>query len=196
MIDKLILAVISDITRAALKGLFDVSGEKRVALLNTVTGGHYPDVFFSFIKSVDEERFLQQLKGLKVRGVQSELLVAVRKFLVIEFSDYLSDKKCGGALETALVQMSKSSTRQSLDRAVRKFLSRFPGQKFYRIQTAVSVEDQDKHLLRKKLQQTAEFAHIEFAVDRRLLGGMRVFGNGKLTDQTWLKQVKKVTSNI
>jgi hypothetical protein len=89
---------------------------------------------------------------------------------------------------TAAVSL-RNQDQHEFEKNITRFAERFPGVSGIRIQTALPLPVEEKNSIRKHFCQKDRVYHIVFSTDASLLGGMRIFKDGALLDNSWARHI-------
>lgn len=203
------------------KDFFELKKEAREESLKALK---VPATFKSYLLEVSEEHLLKDLKvamsfingtpmaQLPLKG--NTFFKALTEFFTVNFAskvDELPGRFYLLPYETRLVEIKKiiESDNRIAD-ALREFLvtnsyqevaellndlsQAVTGADTVLVQTPRDIDSELKKEIRKALLQKYPHSFPVFQVNRGLIGGFRVFVNGKATDLSWFSRIVKLTS--
>lgn len=196
---------------------FTGKAEARSKQLKNVT---LPAPFKHYLEQVSEKDFMQDLKLLvdyvaspkKTNISGSAFFKAVSEFFVDAFASKLdklsgdyylfSDKdrqkvvdqliKSDSRTAQTLKNMLMYKTYQQMAAAIQDLSSAATDAPFIVVQSPREMDAELKKDVRHKLQKEDALAFPVFQINRKLIGGLRVFRNGKTQDHSWLNRVMSI----
>lgn len=203
------------------KTFFEKNKEEKASLLYDILGQKYPSQFVDYIINTSEEAFISDIKKtvlfLKEKGsVQNDFLNAVAEFVAekvsfvfdlidSEFffmdldkrknilSEFLDQKTFLGR---NLIEFIAFSTYSEINEKAFEALKTLKDSKFIFVQSPVNIENEDKSKIRKFFLEKYPFSFVEFKVGKDLIGGMRVFFDGQLSDFSWSSKIENLKFKI
>lgn len=201
------------------KDLFEHNESKRSEKLESLT---IPKTFKTYLSKVSEKEFLDDLK-LLVAYIHSSQLVNVKNnqffenilsFITHELAnkiDYLDSnfyllkrkeredvalKLLPGdsALAEALREILIHYTYQQIAEEIYHLGSKVGDIPHILIQSPREIDMELKREIRHKLLEKHPGSFPVFQVNRKLIGGIRIFENGQSTDNSWISRVFRFTS--
>ena len=140
---------------------------------------------------------LGKLTGAGKGSEKGVVLNVFKSFLINDFVPILDERQ---ALESSQSKLARVSNKilskysdQDINREIVNYL--FDQEKSQRIliQSAAFLSPAEKHHIRTNLKKKFPDKFVVFEINRDLLGGMRVYKQGKLLDASWLSQINELT---
>lgn len=178
---QLLYAFTLDVSRA--------SGASSESIAGTYAATHSTETFLS--ESLAVFRALEEH-----RLPSNDLTRALARVLVEEAGPFMENGEAGhfapAHTETARViaMLRSTQTPHGVTGLFQRILARvYPGSSLTVIQTPRRLDTAARIAMRRQLAAMTPEAYPTFAVDRALLGGMRLFVNGVLVDNSWQQKV-------
>ncbi len=161
-----------------------------------------------YAKAQRKEVFLSEslavLRALETNTVPAnDLMKTLAHLLVEEAGPFMEDGDVhhfsSAHQETAQViaRLRSEQTPHAVTGMFQRLLARvYPGSSLTVIQTPRRLETAARVQMRRTLAQSAPDAYPTFAVDRSLLGGMRLFINGALVDNSWQQKIASMLQTL
>jgi len=197
MTRKILAAFIKDAALLAGKGLFETKTASRESLIAREVGKHYPEALVKYLRSASAANFAADLgkladkQGKSTTGIE----MALKEFYLSMTQEDL-EKSRGGYLGQVLKWTVQSQTVEQISRQIRLYLSRYSDVSFWKVQSPRDMDTHEAETIRKNIAKISKNPFVEFSVSGDLLGGVRVFAEGKMYDASWLKQVKQVSRSV
>lgn len=201
MINTFLQLVIKEILSllTAEKTFFDLSQEERgekaqqyLAPFSSIT--HY-------LSTVTEKDFLQDLTGLisfLLQGKKTEKTALIEALAEVCMFD-LSKMVDGVAFSTKTPFLEKILALfhiysfQEISTEAARFLEKTVGCCYIVVQTPTVLSPEMRQEIRKNLYEQHSYCFPSFALQKNLIGGMRILVNGKTTDLSWYGKVTRLS---
>lgn len=198
---------------------FSLSEEKRQDALDK---RRMPAAFKAYLAGVSEKAFMADLslmarfaagdKQVNVKG--SAFFKAFLEFLTGPFADKF-DKltasyftfgpedqrkvvdeliKSDSRVAETLKEIFMLRSPQELAEAVQSLSAKVAGSPYIVVQSPREMDAELKSQVRKSLREAHALSFPSFQINRKLIGGLRVFINGQTVDHSWLSRVHQFTS--
>lgn len=221
MLNRFIQSLIQEITKILTKNrnFFEQNNAAREKILNDFK---IPSTVKQYLSTTEMTNFMSDLsqyieytKNKNTSIANNKLLQAIAFFLCDNFAgdlyklpnDYFklsfaeqeaivsklisSNSMLGEALKAILTENSS----QEISNGIQQFLSETVNAPYIIIQSPVEITPESKKQIKQQLSTELDKAYFPiFQVNRNLIGGMRIFINGKVTDLSWLNRVNFITS--
>ncbi len=199
----------------------DFFEQKESARESALDGVKIPKHFKSYLATVSEDDFLKDLKLIPsfAQGEwdasmkKSALLLALLDFLTgplaIKLDQLAGDFyvmkeedrekvvaaliKGDSASLSALRELILHRTPQELAAAIQKLASTLVDAPLILVQSPREMNQDLKKEVRQALLDKHPRSFPSFQINRKLIGGMRIFENGDVTDHSWLHRVLRFT---
>lgn len=221
MLNKFITVLIIEISRflTSNKDFFEFSQEKREKALEEVK---FPTYVKTYLQTVEANTFTKDLsdilkfiKNAPVDFEENEFAKAICSFLVNNFAndvyalplDYfkLSYKeqletankviKSNSELAVSLKEILTDNSYQEILNGIFSFLQKSFSSPLVIIQSPCEIELETKKEIREKVSQETQKTCLPiFQVNKNLIGGLRIFVDGKVTDYSWMGAINLITS--
>lgn len=200
---------------------FNESKEKKTTHLEHL---RIPSAFKNYLVNVESKDFLQDLsmavqymngadiKSLKVN--KSDFFKAMAEFLTVNLAakmdeltvdfymksvkkqaEELEDKiKSDSHVAKALKDILLNNSTQELSSVIDEFARTVAGAKFIVLQSPREIDTELKKQIRKKIGEEYPYSFPIFQINRSLIGGLRVFIDGKTVDNSWFSRIVRITS--
>jgi len=198
---------------------FDGKEEERMNQLDHV---RIPKHFKVYLSQGSEKHFMEDLHVMlrftngdtSVLTEKSELFKTMVEFFTGPFAskldklfgDYyiLSDVKRQEVVEKlitsdsrvaeALRHMIHHYTYQQLAEGIHMLCEKVMGAPYIVVQTPRELDAESKKDMRKQLLEETPHSFSVFQINRKLIGGLRIFKNGEVIDHSWLSRVHRFLS--
>jgi hypothetical protein len=183
----------------------------RTRNIHKVLGESYPDAFVAYLKEVQTKHFVADIEQLlpiiSRTSIFSEtnrlknngLVKAFVEVMMQEWYAFAHQSKIdkttylGKAVEELFQGGTSARTFRTATREIQSFLEQFAGIQSPTLQVATDAEDIES--LAKKVQEQHKGIPA-ITVLRSLLGGSRLFHNGKLVNVSWHAKVQTLLSAL
>jgi hypothetical protein len=208
MIRIILASFIEDTLPLTSGGFFEDSQDKKTKILSGSLGDSYPHTLKEYLQKTtlsklthDLQRLLPFLKKEGAINSSIELLEILNIFLITEFAELvdvapktnLVTGEPKNALEKTINMLLKSFSKEELYLRISYYNSLFKNSSILRVQTPFSLEPEEKKAVRQELNKQFPRHLVSFSVEPALVGGMRIFKNGEMTDLSWRSKVKQFT---
>lgn len=197
----------------------DLLNQKERKALDKLT---LPEAFKNYLHEVSEAEFMKDVtlaskfakgdKGLNLKG--SKFFEAIVEFITSDFarkldlldSEYylfslenrhkIADKLVSGdsPLAESLRDIILTKTYQQISSATQKLLRQVGSFSFILVQSPSEISPEIKKDIRQKIREEDEKAFPVFQINKKLIGGIRIFKDGESDDLSWLSRVLHFTS--
>ncbi len=199
---------------------FKKSKTDRESIVKKHYGQSYSDVLTSYFVDVEESSFMDDVhKVLDLYGgfsvdFDGEFFDVLVKFVVSDFgykldeldSSFFFDDVDSRKDKLARLFSGKSfvyqflkelffeSTYQELSLNACEFLSSVKDVETIVVQSPKELSKELKHEIRKYYMGVYKNSFVEFQINPQIIGGIRVFVNGDVVDNSWLAEIQKISS--
>lgn len=181
-----------------------------------------PAAFTEYLEEVSEKEFLQDLKlivnyakGAKDLNFRSnKFFAALSEFLRGDFArklDLLDNDfylysiknrekivdeliKADSQLAQTLKDILLNKTYQQISSAIYELSRKVQATPYILVQSPREIKAEMKKEIRKKMREEDQNYFPIFQINKKLIGGIRVFKDGESTDNSWLSRVLHFTS--
>ncbi len=208
MIRIILASFIEDTLPLISGGFFEDSQDKKTKILSSSLGDSYPHTLKEYLQKTTLSKLTHDLQHLlpflKKEGTINssiELLEILNTFLITEFAELvdvapktnLAVTEPKNTLEKTIKMLLKSFSKEELYLRISYYNSLFKNSSILRVQTPFSLDPEEKQAVRQELNKQFPHHLIGFSVEPALVGGMRIFKNGEMTDLSWRSKVKQFT---
>ncbi len=223
MINEIGISVIRDAVLLLRKEeeFFSFDALKREEVIKNFLSANYPRTFVSYFQNLSEKGFFKDIRDFlnyienkeNFRTFSADLMINICKFLTQEFSfilDKLESKffflersvrahqlkeiiRGTSTLELNVIDSILENTYQEINDEINDFLKFYQDAPYILLQSAAEIEENMKFELRKYFLDKYPKSFPEFQINSGIIGGMRIFINGKIADHSWYMQVQKIT---
>jgi len=222
MLLELSTAIITDLAKILKEdsGFMSASAEKRLEGIHHHYGQTYPHSISEYMSTVTAEEFMKDVKAVlefgKDEGIEKECGVyeAVAAYLSKEFGRKLDELDSRFFFEGLAKRQEKLShlfpgksffshfmreifvegTYQELAENAYIALKTVKDIPTILVQSPVELETALKKEIRENFFEKYSYSFAEFQINPQVIGGMRVFIDGKLMDDSWLSKIQKLSS--
>lgn len=218
MIEQVFAHIVHKILKmmAAQPDFFSISQQDRKALVEKL-----PASFQAYLNEVNEETFLRDLKETlelirsrqQLRIDANGLAIALSNYFMIEVATLLDriplmfysmrvDQKRKsleeqGKLPDVFIEFLSTMNHQQIFEEIFDFLRKvIPEVPYIVVQSARDSKPEVKKEIRSFFSKEYGNVFPAFQVSKYLYGGMKVFINGSITDQSWLGKIERFTSTL
>ncbi len=221
MLGQIGLAYLKDIIGIMLKekDFLGTSEGGRVDLIQKHYGNSYPESLMSYMTKFDAEDFMKDVEvaiqafEIAPEHKQNAFLDAIATFVSAEFGyrldrldssfffDPLDERRetlknlfpGDSDLSYTMRDLFIQNTYQELTQKAYHLLSELKEPYTIVMQTPVEMDADKRKAIRQAFNEKHEYVFVEFQVNPPIIGGMRVFENGKVVDHSWLAKVQAIT---
>jgi len=181
-----------------------------------------PKAFINYLSEVKEKEFMKEMelliqyskanKGINIKN--NKFFLALTEFLTTEFARKLdlldteyylfnsdnrfkvadklinSNSKLANTLKDILV----NKTYQQISSAIHELASQVYETPYILVQSPKEIDVELKKEIRKQIQEENKRNFPIFQINKKLIGGIRIFKNGNTEDHSWLSRVLHFTS--
>lgn len=201
MINSIFLSLLYDIFAflAEHKNFFEKDEKGRQELM--AKKNIFPEICAHYLEKTSEEEFLHDIYHYAEVG-KNGLIEAFSKYLTTEFASLLDETKNAEALIPKTYKLFGKVLRETLEEnsyqeitdEVSKFLEKTRKSPTTIVQTARKIDATFRGYIREKLLGMNPYIFPIFQVNRSLIGGMRIFSNGKTIDESWFSRINAITT--
>jgi len=221
MLGQIGLSYLKDIIGILLKekDFLKASVHERIALTEKHYGKHYPESLKHYMARFKAEDFMKDVQlsieafEIQPQHKENAFLDAIAEFISSDFG-YQLDKLDSrfffepldsrretlkhlfpgeSDLSFALRDIFVQNTYQELTRKASELLADLKEPYTIVVQTPVEMEAEKRKMIRKAFVAKHPYVFVEFQINPTIIGGMRVFENGRVTDHSWLAKVQAIT---
>jgi hypothetical protein len=189
----------------------------------TLEGLSLPKSFIDYLSEVSEKQFLKDVELASVfaksgyRNVtlrKNKLFAAIAEFLTKDLAsklDFLDSEialmkekdkrevvekliKGESSLAKSLREVLVRKTYQQIASEIFKLAQSVETTPYLVVQSPREIDLKLKREIREKLSERAKSSFPIFQINRKLVGGLRIFEDGKSLDHSWLSKVQYFTS--
>jgi len=222
MLREIGLACLKDIIGLLLKekGFLDKSKSERLKLAETHYGKDYPEALKAYMSTFSEEDFMLDVRIAAVESFeiqpeykQCPFLSAIAGFISTEFGyrldqldlafffkplpqrlEVLNGLFPGSSnLSSALIDIFIQGTYQEVTQMAYELVSNLKEPYMVVVQTPVEVDTERRKMIRQAFNKKYNYVFVDFQINPPIIGGMRVFENGIVTDHSWLARVQAIS---
>jgi len=210
MIKNLLLSLIYDILKILVenKDFFDKSENQRKEIC---AGLHdIPKKVCEYLSEVSAESFFKDLDASveymnalegQEASLKGKLAGALAEFMAYEMPEYLEGGEHGhikieykGTFGAMLKDILKNNSYQEVTSSMELFMESIKHIPTILIQSPYDIKSELKNEIREELQKKHPYSIPVFAVNKKTLGGFRIFVNGVIKDYSWLSKINQITS--
>lgn len=198
---------------------FSMNDEKKKEVLSKLTT---PETFRNYLSNISETEFISDLEKI-VHYIQDEKSVQIKnnsffkaftEFLTHELArkiDYLDSKfyllskddrtdfiekliKGESNLAVSLREILINFTYQQISTEVFQISAKVVDSPYIVIQTPREIDTELKKEIRTELLKRNPLTFPTFQINKKLIGGLRIFNNGETIDHSWITRVLRFTS--
>jgi hypothetical protein len=197
---------------------FELNNEKKSAILKEYK---IPNSIKKYLELISFENLSKDIQDLiitinkKKISKENNLLKAVLSYLAEKFSENIyelpsefhyecyekqmnlaskiinSDSKLANCLKEIIANHSHQEILNELQTLLNKLLNT----PIVLVQSPISLSSDKKIEIKNNLAKNAHQLSVPvFQVNKKLIGGMRIFVNGEVTDNSWLKKINLITT--
>jgi len=221
MLGQIGLAYLKDIIGIMLKkkGFLEKSEAERINLIQELYGKQYPESLTAYMAKFDAEDFMTDVEvaiesfEIEPKHKKNAFMDAIAGFVSAEFGyrldrlessfffEPLDDRRetlrhlfpGDSDLSYTMRDIFIQNTYQELTQKAYHLLSVLKEPYTIVVQTPVEMDDEMRKMIRQAFNDKQEYVFVEFQVNPQIIGGMRVFENGKVIDHSWLAKVQAIT---
>lgn len=181
--------------------------------------GDYPESFANYLATVKDASFLDQIQGSinfmndGILPENKQLLEALADYAAKEFAPKLDlfDRSFFFEEEAKQIQQLKEvfpgesffqkamrdyvlgSTYQEISEEAQKFLRDYKEEPTIIVQSSQEIEKGIRQEVRAHFAKKHPYSFLEFQINPQIIGGLRVFIDGKVMDHSWLSKIQKIS---
>jgi len=222
MLREIGLACLKDIINLLLKekGFLEKSESERLKLAETDYGKDYPEALKAYMASFSEEDFMLSVRIAAVEGFEIQrdykecaFLSAIASFVSTEFGYRLDELDLAfffkplperievlkrlfpgsSALSSAMIDIFIQGTYQEITQMAYDLISDLKEPYMVVVQTPVEIDTAKRKMIREAFNKKYNYVFVDFQINPPIIGGMRVFENGVVTDHSWLARVQAIS---
>ena len=221
MLGQIGLAYLKDIIGLMLKekNFLEESAVRRMDLIEKHYGKHYPESLKKYMTNYSAEDFMKDVSvavdafEIGPEHSKNAFLEAIVDFVSTDFG-YLLDRLESSFffkslderreilkhlfpgqsdLSYVMQDIFNQNTYQALTRKASLLLSKLKEPYTIVVQTPVEMDSEKRKAIRQAFNEKHPYVFVEFQINPPIIGGMRVFENGKVVDHSWLAKVQAIT---
>lgn len=209
MVTDLLAAAAHDVLNVAgQEGFLEKKARARSTAMKAVLGA-YPSTLVAYLETVKADSFASEMDTLipllaKKQSVMSDAQALSGPF-VKAFAAFLRDElanvevSASTSLGVAITRFTEEGALQAnrhrmLMREMQTFIEYALNEQSATAQIATDIDENILKKLQKSLSKNGGIPHI--VVNDELIGGMRLFENGKLKDASWRARVQEIFNAI
>lgn len=212
---KIILSgFIEDILRLIRAGFFETPSPKKIQLYNELLGTSYPSTLKDYLINTtleavheDLEKTLPYLRSVSPFNPSLAISRTLRDFFTLDLAlildqqnetttathlpkDITTDPR---ALYQALVGVCAQHSPIDLHTRITRLNNIFKNGAIIRVQLPADAATSDRQFLRQELFKQYPTYFTQFSIEPKLVGGLRIFKDGKMIDLSWRSKIKQFT---
>ena len=203
MIKNLLLSLIYDILKILTenKDFFDKSENQKKEICAALHD--IPKKVCEYLSEVGAESFFKDLDASveymnaiegQEASLKGKLANALAEFVAYEMPEYLEGIEYKGAFGSMLKDILKNNSYQEITASMETFMESIKHIPTILIQSPYEIKSELKNEIREELQKKHPYSIPVFAVNKKTLGGFRIFVNGVIKDYSWLSKINQITS--
>lgn len=201
MIEQLAIAALKDIVTFLKKqpDFLDSTAKEKLDILKSNHTLSSP--FKNYLAALDQKTFPKDIRKTvdflkKKLSHKSALIEALGIYCILELPAFIenagSETSPKTHLEKSLKEIIKHSSIQEITLSVNNFLSGFKQKSYIIIQSPTEIPQKLRQTIRQKLLQKFPVSFPVFQINSELIGGLRLFVNGRVQDHSWLSQINRI----
>lgn len=203
--------MIENILKSLLFEILDLLNKQRELLSETLENrqkilkeaDNLPEEIKNYLAEVKEKEFIEDINELinflnsGALILKSELAKSLKNFFTTSLSDLLDNRetlKMKGKLAEAINDLLKNNSDKEVTNLINNFISLIGETPFIMVQSPRSIDFKLKKQIREKLNEKYGANFVNFAINKNLVGGLRIFVNGETIDLSWLSKINTITN--
>jgi F0F1-type ATP synthase delta subunit len=183
------------------KGLLNESKDSRHKALKDVE--NLPEEIKNYLAEVKEEQFLADVNELVhflnsgALNLRGEMAMALKNFFTGSFSELLDNEdklKMKGKFANSVNDLLENNSDKEVTLLINNFIGLIDESPFIMVQSPRPIEVKLKKQIREKLSEKYGASFVNFAINKNLVGGLRIFVNGETVDLSWLSKINTITN--
>jgi len=208
MIKNTFIALIHDILKILQenRNFFELDEQAKTELIKKT--GLLPEEISTHVSSMSQEELIKDIKEVlsfassrnELIKLNSGLAKAFANFCVNQIPTHLDNYQPNnkplfkGAFGQHLAVFYSSGIEKQIIEQIQSFVSLVYSAPFVVVQTPIQITKEQKTTIRSELNRKYKHSIPSFSVNKKLIGGLRVFVDGKTHDHSWISQINKLTS--
>ena len=170
--------------------------------------GFFPEEVVKHLSTMSEKALLKDIEetlaftseGETTTALKSGIAKAFAEFCINQVPKHLDEYKADskplykGAFGRYLSTFYSSGVEKQIIEQIQDFLSLVHKSSYVLVQTPIQLTQEQKTSIREELIGKYPHSIPSFSVNKKLIGGLRVFVDGKTHDHSWISQINKLTS--
>lgn len=211
MINNTILALLQDILTFLKKekNFFAQKEADRLAIAEKTT--LFPQSISAYLARTNEKTLLKNIQEItefintkksERPNLSGDLAKAIAEFCIndlpthFNIKNFNANKQFIGKFGQNLDTLYASAVEKEVLTMAQEFTSLVFKTPFIVIQSPVVLEPEFKKSIQTELKKQHPHGIPTFSVNKNLIGGLRIFVDGKTSDHSWISQINKLTSLI
>ncbi|MBD3270682.1 hypothetical protein GF376_04095 [Candidatus Peregrinibacteria bacterium] len=206
MLDQLLTTILKEILNFLVKhkSFKDLSESEQRKLIQNL---ELPESIKIYLLEATEKDIYKDLSSLinylttgkqEIFKLKGKLFNALTEFMINELGHYADQNqleiKYQGSFGVNLNELFKIDSIQEISMEIESFIKLIKPSEYVLIQSPKSIDSKLKHEIRTELNKDYPNSFPRFTVNKNLIGGIRVFVNGKTTDLSWLSKINNLTT--
>jgi F0F1-type ATP synthase delta subunit len=220
MLHTLIISLIKDFIVLLVKDRKFLTKDKdqKLKFFHEVLGANYPKSFSHYLTNVSEKDFLMDiaeimefLKNNKF-NINNLFLDSIVKYVSEDFGyvldeltnefffssldkrfNYLSQIFQGSTyFDREIKELIMFGTYQELNEFCFDALNKIKETLLIVVQSPIQINSDTKKEMRKYFLNKYSNSFIEFRINKEIIGGIRIFSNGKIEDHSWMFKIRRL----
>lgn len=201
------------------KDFMSRSENERRDLVKKHLGEEYPAVFVDYLATVKEDSFADQLResiGYLNDGLMPKnklMLDALMEYVARDFavkidlfdrSFFFEDREKqeevlktvfpgDSAFQRGVRDYILSSTYQEITEDAQQMLRNYKEEPTIVVQSSCEINKDMRQEVRAFFAQKHPYSFVEFQINPQIIGGLRVFIDGHVMDNSWLSKIQKIS---
>ncbi len=208
MIKNTFTALIYDIMKVLQENKNFMELDKAAKAKIATESGFFPEEIVEHLSEMGEQTLHTDIKEVlayasdneELSKLKSGLARAFANFCVNQIPTHLHQKETGekavykGAFGKHLAVFFASGVEKQIIEQIQNFTAHVYASSFVLVQSPIQLTQEQKKSIRKELSEKYPHSIPSFSVNKKLIGGLRVFVDGKTHDHSWISQINKLTS--
>ncbi|MGL5830684.1 MAG: F0F1 ATP synthase subunit delta [Candidatus Altimarinota bacterium] len=162
-----------------------------------------PEEIKAYLAEVKDEELLEDLKeltgyiGSGALYLNGGLAKSLKTFLTATLPEHVDGQKnfdIKGKFGEALNDLLKNNSDKEITQLINDFIGLIGETPFIMVQSPRPIEIDLKKEIRKNLNEKYGANFVSFAINKNLVGGLRIFVNGETSDLSWLSKINTITN--
>lgn len=162
-----------------------------------------PEEIKAYLAEVKDEELLEDLReltgyiGSGALYLNGGLAKSLKTFLTATLPEYVDNQNnfdMKGKFGEALNDLLKNNSDKEITQLINDFIGLIGETPFVMVQSPRPIEIDLKKEIRKNLNEKYGANFVSFAINKNLVGGLRIFVNGETSDLSWLSKINTITN--